>query len=273
MFVPELEFTHTDRSYTTAGNQGDTTMTTTNGKTALITGASSGIGLGVAKAYLGRGANVVLNARNEAKLRDTAAALGAPERIALVPGDVGHNGTGRRMVDEAIERFGRVDVLVNNAGHFYPKPFAEYTEDDLDGFLAVHLKGTYFTSQAAVEQMRKQGGGAIVNVTTVLALRGVGAIPSSAPIAAKGGMNAITRSLAVELAADNIRVNTVAPGIIKTPIHGRTDEQFEELNGMQPLGRVGEVKDIVDAVLYLADAAFVTGVVLPVDGGVAAGGE
>ena len=176
-------------------------------------------------------------------------------------------------MDQGIERFGRIDVLVNNAGHFYPKPFTEYTEEDLDGFLATHLKGTYLTSQAVVPYMRKQGGGAIVNITTVLALRGMKAIPSSAPIAAKGGMNAITRSLAIELAPDNIRVNSVAPGLIKTPIHGRTDEQFEELNGMQPLGRVGEVKDIVEAVLYLAEATFVTGVVLPVDGGIHAGGE
>ena len=126
--------------------------------------------------------------------------------------------------------------------------------------------------RCVAKQMRKQGGGAIINITTVLALRGVKEIPSSAVSAAKGGMNAITRSLAIELAPDNIRVNTVAPGIIKTPIHGRTDEQFEELNGMQPLGHVGEVKDIVDAVLYLGDAEFVTGVVLPVDGGIHAGG-
>ena len=244
-----------------------------NTKTVLITGASSGMGLGVARAYLEQGANVVLNARNEGKLADVAGKLGRPERIAVVSGDIGDKSTGVRLVDVAIERFGRVDVLVNNAGHFFPKPFAEYTEEDLDGFLAIHLKGTYLTSQAAVNQMRKQGGGAIINITTVLALRGVKAIPSSAPIAAKGGMNAITRSLAIELAPDNIRVNAVAPGIIKTPIHGRTDEQFEELNGMQPLGRVGEVKDIVEAVLYLADANFVTGVVLPVDGGVHAGGE
>ncbi|MDV2495012.1 MAG: SDR family oxidoreductase [bacterium] len=245
---------------------------TKNSQTVLITGASSGIGLGIAEAYLDRGANVVLNARNESKLADVAKNLGHSDQIALVPGDIGLNGTGQRMVDAAVERFGRVDVLVNNAGHFYPKPFADYTDEDLDGFLSTHLKGTFFASQAAAQQMRQQGGGAIVNITTVLALRGVNAIPASAPVAAKGAMNAITRSLAIELAPDNIRVNAVAPGIIKTPIHGRTDEQFEELNGMQPLGRVGEVKDIVDAVLYLAEANFTTGVVLPVDGGVAAGG-
>ena len=244
-----------------------------NTKTVVITGASSGLGFGVAEAYVGQGANVVLNGRDEAKLAEAAEKLGDPQRLAVVAGDVALAETQSKVVERAIERFGRIDVLVNNAGHFYPKPFTEYTEEDLDGFLATHLKGTYLTSQAAVPHMREQGGGAIVNITTVLALRGVKAVPSSAPIAAKGGMNAITRSLAIELAPDNIRVNAVAPGIIKTPIHGRTDEQFEELNGMQPLGHVGEVKDIVDAVLYLADASFVTGVVLPVDGGVHAGGE
>ena len=244
-----------------------------NTKTAVITGASSGLGFGVAEAYVQQGVNVVLNGRNEAKLAEAAEKLGNPERLAVIPGDVGLAETQRKVVGKAIERFGRIDVLVNNAGHFFPKPFTDYTEEDLDSFFATHLKGTYLTSQAAVPHMREQGGGAIVNITTVLALRGMKAIPSSAPIAAKGGMNAITRSLAIELAPNNIRVNAVAPGIIKTPIHGRTDEQFEELNGMQPLGRVGEVKDIVDAVLFLADATFVTGVILPVDGGIHAGGE
>lgn len=246
--------------------------TTTDTKTVLVTGASSGIGLGVAKAYVAMGANVVLNARNEAKLAAVAEDLNHPDRIAVVPGDIGLKATGQRIVAVAVERFGRADVLVNNAGHFYPKPFIEYSEEDLESFLSTHLKGTFLTSQAAAKQMRTRGGGAIINITTVLASRGVSAIPASAPIAAKGAMNSVTTSLAIELAPDNIRVNAVAPGIIKTPIHGRTDEQFEELSGMQPLGRVGEVKDIVDAVLYLADANFVTGVVLPVDGGVLAGG-
>ncbi len=247
--------------------------TTKRTKTVLITGASSGIGLGVAKAYLELGANVVLNARNEQKLAKAAEAIGHPDRVAVVAGDIGDASVGRRMVETAVERFGGVDVLVNNAGHFYAKAFGEYTEEDLDGFLSAHLKGMFFTSQTAAGEMRRNGGGAIVNISTVLAQRAVGAIPSSAPIAAKGGMNAITRSLAIELAPANIRVNTVAPGIIKTPIHGRSDEQFEELNGMQPLGRVGEVEDVVDAVLYLAEANFTTGVVLPVDGGVSAGGN
>ncbi len=202
-------------------------MSKTNRQTVIVTGASSGLGLGIAQAYADRGANLVLNGRNEGKLLAAAQGLGDRERIATVVGDVASRETRDKLISVAVERFGRVDVIVNNGGHFFPKPFAEYSEDDLDRFLAVHLKGTYFTSQAAVEQMRKQGGGAIINITTVLAQRGVTAIPASAPVAAKGAVNAITRSLAIELAADNIRVNAVAPGIIKTPIHGRTDKQFE----------------------------------------------
>lgn len=246
-------------------------MTTNVKKTALISGGSSGIGLGVAKEFLEKGWNVVLNARNESKLVEVANELGAPERIALVVGDIGLRETGQSMVDLAVDRFGRVDALINNAGHFYPKPFTDVTEDDLDGFLNAHLKGSYLTSQAATKQMRLNGGGSIINITTVLAIRGLGGLPASAAVAAKGAMNALTSNLAIELAPDNIRVNTVAPGIIKTPIHGRTDEQFEELNGLQPLGRVGTVKDIVDAVLYLAESDFTTGVILPVDGGIVAG--
>lgn len=240
-------------------------------KTAIITGASSGIGLGVARAFLDTGANVVMNARNEDRLFAAADNLGDQDRIALVPGDIGLKETGQKIVDVAVERFGRADFLLNNGGHFITKPFSEYTEDDLDGLLTTHLKGTFFASQSAAKQMRKQGGGAIVNNTTVLTIQGASAIPSSAPASAKGGMNALTKSLAIELAPDNIRVNAVAPGIIKTPLHGVSDEQIEELNGVHPLGRVGEIKDIVDAVLYLADADFVTGVILPVDGGVVAG--
>lgn len=241
-------------------------------KTVIVTGATSGIGLGIAEAYARQGANVVLNARSEDKLHEVAKSLGPAERVAVVAGDIAHKETGDRMVNVAVERFGRVDVLVNNAGHFYAKAFTEYSEEDIDRFLAVNLKGGYFSTQAAAKQMRKQGGGAIVNITTILALRGVSAIPASGPIVAKGGLNAMTTSLAIELAPDNIRVNAVAPGIIKTPLYGRTDEQFDELNGLQPLGHVGVVKDIVDAVLYLEGATFVTGVILPVDGGAHAGG-
>lgn len=241
-------------------------------KTVIITGASSGIGLGVARAFVERGGNVVLNGRNESRLHDVAEGMGPANRIAVVAGDVGEQETGGSLIDTAIDRFGSVDLLLNNAGIFTVKPITEFTVQELDQFLT-YLRGTYLLTQAAVAPMRKQGGGAVVNVTTILTYRGIESVPSSAPIAAKGGIHALTLNLAVELAKDNIRVNAVSPGIIKTPIHGLKDQEFERLNGMQPLGRVGEVKDIVDAVFYLYEAQFVTGVILPVDGGVSAGGS
>ena len=246
---------------------------TTSPRTVIVTGAGSGIGFAVAKAFLDRGDNVVLNGRTESKLRDAAEKLGHADHIAIAPGDITQAETGQTLVDIAVERFGRVDVLFNNAGIFEAKPFTDYSADELDGYLG-YLRGSFLISQAVVRRMRHDGGGAIINNTTTLALNGVKALPSSAPIAAKGGLNAITTSLAIELASDNIRVNAVAPGIVPTPLYGDlSDEQHTALHAMQPLGRYGQVSDIADAVLYLADASWVTGVILPVDGGVAAGGD
>lgn len=240
--------------------------------TALVTGASSGMGLAIARAYVERGACVVLNARDEGRLRATAQALAAPDRVATVAGEIGRAEVGARLVDVAVARFGRVDVLVNNAGVFWARPFTDYGEDDLDAFWRTNLRGAFLASQAAVRQFRAQGGGgAIVNVTSSISLQAVAAFPASATIAAKGGLNALTRALALELAPEGIRVNAVAPGIIKTPLIGQSDADFERLAGMQPIGHVGEVGDIVDAVLHLASAAHTTGVILPVDGGMATG--
>jgi NAD(P)-dependent dehydrogenase (short-subunit alcohol dehydrogenase family) len=243
-------------------------------KTAVITGAGSGIGYAVAAAFVREGANVVLNGRTEDKLTRAAAQLDRPGQLAIVAGDVTRPETAERIVAAAVGRFGRVDILVNNAGTFDAKPFTDYSVEELDSYLG-YLRGTYVLSQAAVRQMRKQGdGGAIVNIGTILASNGVHGVPSSAPIAAKGGITALTKNLSVELAADNIRINAVAPGIVPTPLYGDlSDAQLESLNGMQPLGRYGTPQDIADAVLYLAGANWVTGVVLPVDGGVAAGGD
>ncbi len=250
-------------------------MTThTNTQTAVITGAGTGIGFAVAQAFLDAGGNVVLNGRTESKLQNAAKQLGHPDRIEIVAGDITQAQTSDKLVDAAVKRFGRVDLLVNNAGTFSMKPFTDYTVEELDGFLG-YLRGTFVLSQSAVRQFRKQGGGgSIVNIGTILTLNGVAGVPSSAPIAAKGGITALTKNLSSELASENIRINAVAPGVVPTPLYGDlTDEQLDSLNHMQPLGRYGVPKDIADAVMYLAGANWVTGVVLPVDGGVDAGGD
>jgi NAD(P)-dependent dehydrogenase (short-subunit alcohol dehydrogenase family) len=243
-------------------------------KTAIITGAGSGIGLAVAEAFARAGTNVVLNGRTDEKLQRAAIQIGRPNDVALVAGDVTRPETAQRIIETALDHFGHVDVLVNNAGIFHTKPFTDYTVDELDSYLG-YLRGTFVLTQAAVRQMRKQGqGGAIINIGTILASNGVYAFPSSAPIAAKGGITALTKNLSVELATDNIRINAVAPGVVHTPLYGElSDKQLDQLHAMQPLGRYGTPRDIADAVLYLANASWVTGTVLPVDGGVAAGGD
>ena len=243
-------------------------------KTVIITGAGSGIGFAVADAFVRAGSHVVLNGRHEDKLVRAAAQIGHPERLAIVAGDVTRPETANHLITAAVQRFGRVDVLVNNAGIFHTKPFTEYTVEELDRFLG-YLRGTFVLSQAAVRHMRQQGdGGAIVNIGTILALNGVNGLPSSAPIAAKGGIMALTKNLSVELATENIRINAVAPGVVPTPLYGElNDEQLEALHGMQPLGRYGTPQNIANAVLYLANATWVTGVILPVDGGVDTGGD
>ena len=238
---------------------------TTNINTVLITGASSGIGLDVARGFLEKGSNVVLNARDIEKLTAAAKALGDESRIALVQGDIGDKETGEKMVKVAIDRFGSADVLVNNAGIFGVKPFLENTEEDLDRYIDINLKGTYFVTQAAVRQMKKQGGGNIVNIGTVLVMHSAAGIPASAALITKGGVHALTSSLASELAADKIRVNAVAPGVIRTPIYG--DADVDAFGGIALLNRVGEVQEITEAVIHLATASFTTGVIMPVDGG------
>jgi NAD(P)-dependent dehydrogenase (short-subunit alcohol dehydrogenase family) len=234
----------------------------------VITGAGSGIGLDLARRFLAEGSSLVLNGRDKGKLERAAAALGEPERVAVVAGSVGERATARQLAEVARDRFGGVDVLINNAGIFAPKPFLESSEDDLDRFYTTNLKGTYFVTQAIVPLMIEGGGGAIINVGTTLVYQGMASLPVSAAMASKGGVHALTVSWAAELARHNIRVNTLAPGIIRTPLIG---DGADAMAAIHPLGRIGEVSDTSDAAFFLASAGFVTGTVLEVDGGYAHG--
>lgn len=245
-------------------------MTDRKPLTVIVTGSSSGIGLDVARALLARGDRVVLHGRDAGKLAAASAALGEPERTTTVAGNIADAETGAALVNAAVQKFGRVDALVNNAGSFGVKPFVDVTEDELDGFLSGNLRGTYLTTQAAVRQMKKQGeGGNVVNIGTVLIDHAIGAVPASAPLVSKGGIHALTTSLSAELAGDGIRVNLVAPGMVRTPLHGETD--WDMLGSFALVDRVGEANEIAEAVLYLLGAEFVTGHILPVDGGFVTG--
>jgi NAD(P)-dependent dehydrogenase (short-subunit alcohol dehydrogenase family) len=234
----------------------------------IVTGASSGIGFDVARRFLAEGSRVIINGRDEGKLERAREALGHADRVVAVAGAVGDPGTGRRLAEAARRHFNGIDVLVNNAGIFATKPFLESTEADLDAFYTTNLKGTFLVTQAIVPLLLEAGGGAIINVGTVLVEQPHKAIPCSTAMTSKGGIHAFTRSLAVELADRKIRVNCVAPGIIRTPLIG---DGADSLSGIHPLQRIGEVDDTSDAILYLARASFVTGSVLDVDGGYAHG--
>jgi NAD(P)-dependent dehydrogenase (short-subunit alcohol dehydrogenase family) len=234
-------------------------------KTAIITGGSQGIGAGLVAAFLGRGYNVVANSRN---ITRTSAAP-ASEHLALVDGDIGEPQTAARIVDTALSRFGRVDVLVNNAGVFIPKPFTEYTTEDFNALVSTTLAGFLYVSQLAVKQMLKQKSGSIVNISTTLVGQPIAGVSAAVQIMVKGGLDAVTGALALEYAKHGIRVNTVAAGVINTPMH--KPETHEFLKGLHPVGRIGEVQEIVDAVLFLTDATFTTGEILHVDGGAHAG--
>ncbi|HEU4845042.1 MAG TPA: SDR family oxidoreductase [Burkholderiaceae bacterium] len=231
-------------------------------KTIIVTGASQGIGKGVVDAFLARGYNVVANSRNISK----AGAFQPNERLALVDGDIGNQADAAKVVNTAIEQFGRVDGLVNNAGIFFAKPFTQYTAEDFLALTHTNLEGYLYVSQLVIRQMlRQQGGGSIVGITSSLAVNPIGGLPASVPMMTKGGIEALSRNLASEYAQQGIRVNVVAPGIVDTPMNKDNPKDF--LKSLSPMGLISSAGDIAEAVVYLTEARQVTGEVLHVDGG------
>ena len=237
-------------------------------KTVIITGASTGLGKETAKYFLERGSNVVLNSANADNLENTFRSLGSPANAAYVVGDISQRETAQKLVALAIEKFGSIDVLINNAGIFAPKPFLDVNEADLELFWKVNLMGTYITSQEVIPHMLKQGRGSIINIGTVLVEHAIGGFPASAPLTSKGAIHALTRQLAAEFGKQNIRINTIAPGIIRSPLQGKIGvEDADSLAGLHLLNRIGEAHEIAEAAYYLATADFITGETLNVGGG------
>ena len=237
-------------------------------QTIIVTGAASGIGKGIAKYFLERGDNVVINSLTPSALESAYNEFGAGDNVAMFAGDVSKKQTGEQLVKIALEKFGSVDVLVNNAGIFDSKPFLEVDEAYLDKFLTTNLKGTYFTTQSVISQMLKQQDGVVINIGTPLVNHGLGGWPASAPVSSKGAIHALTIQLAAEFGKQNIRINTVAPGVIRTPMHGDKSDQSA---GLHLLNRVGEVDDVAEMVYTVAKSSFITGAIINVDGGKGAG--
>jgi NAD(P)-dependent dehydrogenase (short-subunit alcohol dehydrogenase family) len=240
-------------------------MIDTTKQTAIITGASSGIGLGLTNGFRAAGFNVVANSRRVS----AAGTLAEGDDLLLVDGDVGEPSTASHLVHAAEQRFGRVDVLINNAGIFVPKPFVEYTAADFLNVVSTNLAGFFYVSQAAVRHMEQRGGGQIITITTTLAEQPVAGVTAALTNLTKGGLNSVTRALAIEYATRNIRVNAIAPGIVDTPMH--RSEDHNALQQLHPIPRLATVQEIVDAALFLVRASFITGEVLYVDGGAHAG--
>jgi NAD(P)-dependent dehydrogenase (short-subunit alcohol dehydrogenase family) len=236
-------------------------MSTTEQKVAVITGASQGIGAGLVEAYRKLGYAVVATSRGIAPSQD-------PD-VVTVRGDIADPATAERVIAAGLERFGRIDTLVNNAGIFIAKPFTEYTQEDYDAVTGINLSGFFRITQLAVEQMVRQGGGHVVQITTSLVDHANSAVPSLLASLTKGGLQSATKALAIEYATRGVRSNAVSLGIIKTPMH--SEEYHDTLAALHPVGRMGDVSDIVDAVAYLENAPFVTGAILHVDGGQNAG--
>jgi NAD(P)-dependent dehydrogenase (short-subunit alcohol dehydrogenase family) len=233
----------------------------TSNKVVVITGASQGIGAGLVKSFRERGYKVVATSRSIQPSTD-------PDILA-VAGDIADPQTAERVIREGVARFGRIDTLVNNAGIFVAKPFTEYSHADYAQVVATNMSGFFYISQLAIAEMEKNASGHIVSVTTSLVDHAIDGVPSVLASLTKGGINAATKSLAIEYAKRGIRANAVSPGIIKTPMHG--EETHAALGSLHPMGHMGEIDDIVQAILYLDTANFVTGEILHVDGGQSAG--
>jgi NAD(P)-dependent dehydrogenase (short-subunit alcohol dehydrogenase family) len=236
-------------------------MNTSSSKVAIVTGASQGIGAGVVQALRDRGYRVIANSRNIKPSND-------PD-ILTVAGDIADPAVASRIVSEGLAKFGRIDTLVNNAGVFIAKPFTQYSAEDYKKALSVNVDGFYNITQAAIAEMEKQGSGHVVTITTSLTDHAIDGVPSVLASLTKGGLNAATKSLAIEYAKRGVRVNAVSPGVIKTPLHA--PETHEWLAALHPVARMGDVSDVVQAVVYLETAGFVTGEILHVDGGQSAG--
>jgi NAD(P)-dependent dehydrogenase (short-subunit alcohol dehydrogenase family) len=233
----------------------------TQQKVVVVTGASQGIGAGIVSAFRARNCPVVATSRSIKPAADAD--------VVTVQGDIGAPDTAEKVFKTALDRFGRVDTLVNNAGVFMAKPFTAYSHDDFALYLSTNVTGFFHMTQRALELMSKQGHGHVISITTSLVDQPMSAVPAALASLTKGALSAATKALAIEYAKAGIRVNAVSPGIIKTPMHPA--EAYPALGALHPMGRMGDVSDIVDAVVYLDGAGFVTGEVLHVDGGQAAG--
>jgi len=232
-------------------------------KTAVVTGASGGIGAGLVDGFLKQGYNVAATSLH------FSPSLSASPSLFVVEGDIGKQETAMKVVEGAIQRFGSIDVLVNNAGIFYVKPFTDFTTEDANALFSTNLFGFLYITQLSVKQMLRQKSGNVVTITAALADNPIAGVNASVSMITKGGLNTVTRSLAIEYAKEGIRFNAVAPGVVETPLH--KDDPKDDLKTLQPMGKIAEVSDIVDAVLYLAQAVQVTGEVLHVDGGAHSG--
>jgi NAD(P)-dependent dehydrogenase (short-subunit alcohol dehydrogenase family) len=238
----------------------------TEQRTVIITGASQGIGAGAVRAFLDRGYNVVANSRSITQ----SGAFAESAELAMVDGSIGESPVAARVIETAISKFGSIDALVNNAGIFFTKSFTDYTAEDFKALSNTNLEGFLHVTQGAVKQMLSQkSGGSVVSITSSLVVNPNAGVTASVPMITKGGLEAVTRSLASEYAKEHIRFNAVAPGSVDTPLHKDNPKEF--LKSLSPMGTIADVSDIVDAIVYLTEAGQVTGEVLHVDGGAHSG--